>query len=74
MLIGEYYEVEYSDDNTESMALWPVSDGRWVVRSPGGGVMIENLDGSDPETGPAVSRPLRRRAGALGPLYRFPSS
>ena len=74
LLIGEYFEVEYSDDNVESMALWPVSEGRWVVKSPGGGVLIENLDGSDPETGPAVSRPLRRRAGAFGPLYRFPSS
>ena len=74
LLIGEYFEVEYSDDNVESMALWPVSEGRWVVKSPGGGVLIENLDGSDPETGPAVSRPLRRHAGAFAPLYLFPSS
>ena len=73
LLVGEYFEVEYSDDNVahERMALWPVSEVRWVVKSPDGDVMIENLDGLDPETGPSVSRPLRRRAGALAPLYRF---
>ena len=63
LLVGEYFEVEYSDDNVahERMALWPVSEVRWVVKSPDGDVMIENLDGLDPETGPSVSRPLRRR-------------
>jgi uncharacterized membrane protein YgcG len=70
---GEYFEVEYSDDNVahERIALWPVAEGRWVVKTPDGDVMIEDLDGLDPNTGPSVSRPLRRRAGALAALYRF---
>ena len=70
---GEYFEVEYSDDAVahERIALWPVSESRWAVKTPDDDYMIEELDGSDPNTGPSLSRPLRRRAGGLAPLYRF---
>ena len=72
---GEYFEVEYTDDEVahERCPLWPLTPDAWVVRSPDGDEWIEHLDGLDPATGPTLARPMRagRQPAAMKPLYRF---
>ena len=72
---GEYFEVEYEDDDHahERCPLWPLTRDAWAVRSPDGDEWIEHLDGFNPVSGPSLSRPKRagRRDGGLNPLYRF---
>ena len=72
---GEYFEVEYEDDDHahERCPLWPLTPDAWAVRSPDGDEWIEHLDGLNPLTGPSLSRPKRGGRGNAGlyPLYRF---
>ena len=73
---GQYFEVEYADDEVahERLALWPLSPDAWAIRNPDGDEWIEHLDNRNPEEGPItarVRREGRRAGGGLLPLYQF---